>query len=116
MTEQNVFVADNDVQWENVGDGVKRKIMAYDEKLMVVKVEFEKGSIGPIHKHHHSQVTHVEGGTFEVMINDKKQILKGGDAFYIPPNVDHGCVCLEDGVLIDVFSPMREDFVMSMKG
>ncbi len=79
--------------------------------LMVVKVEFEKGSIGNIHRHYHSQVTHVEAGTFEVVIDNEKKVLKGGDAFYIPPNVDHGCVCLEDGVLIDVFSPMREDFL-----
>lgn len=111
MTVQNVFIENNDVEWQPVGNGVKRKIMAYDDKLMVVKVKFEKGSIGSIHRHYHSQVTHVEEGKFEVLINDQKKVLKGGDAFYIPPNVLHGCVCLENGVLIDVFSPMREDFV-----
>jgi len=46
-----------------------------------------------------------------VEINGEKKILKGGDGFYIPPNVLHGAVCMEAGVLIDVFSPMREDFV-----
>lgn len=111
MNEQKIFVENNDVQWEHVGEGVRRKILAYDDKLMVVRVEFKKRSIGNIHQHYHSQITNVESGTFEVLIDGDKQILKGGDAFYIPPNVEHGCVCLEDGVLIDVFSPMRGDFV-----
>lgn len=111
MQEQKIFIENNDVQWEEVGEGVRRKILAYDDKLMVVRVEFKKGSIGNIHQHYHSQITNVESGRFEVQINGDKQILKGGDAFYIPPHIDHGCVCLEDGVLIDVFSPMREDFV-----
>lgn len=106
-----VFIANKDVPWEVVGEGVKRKVMAWDDKVMMVKVEFEKGGVGNLHQHYHSQVTHVESGKFEVEINGEKKILSGGDAFYIPPNVLHGAVCLEKGVLIDIFSPMREDFV-----
>ncbi|MBW0178493.1 cupin domain-containing protein [Sediminibacterium sp.] len=113
MYNENVFIENNNVQWEEVGQGVRRKILAYDDKLMVVRVEFKKGSIGNIHQHYHSQITNVESGSFEVQIDSRKQLLKAGDAFYIPPNIDHGCVCMEDGVLIDVFSPMREDFILS---
>ena len=107
-----VFIEDNSIPWEDLGQGVKRKILAYDERLMVVKVEFEKGAIGVVHQHHHTQITHIDSGVFEVEINGDKKILKGGDAFFIPPNVMHGAVCLEPGILIDVFSPMREDFVL----
>jgi quercetin dioxygenase-like cupin family protein len=46
-----------------------------------------------------------------VEIGGEKKVLRAGDAFYIPPNVLHGAVCLEPGVLIDIFSPMREDFI-----
>ncbi len=108
-----VFIENRDIPWEEVDNGVKRKIMAYDEKLMVVKVQFEKGGVGSLHRHYHSQITHVESGIFEVEIGGDKKILTAGDAFYIPPNVLHGAVCLEAGLLIDVFSPMREDFVES---
>jgi quercetin dioxygenase-like cupin family protein len=111
MEVKDVFIKSSDIQWETVGEGVRRKIMAYDESLMLVKVEFSKGGIGTLHKHHHSQITHVESGVFEVEIDGEKKILRGGDAFIIPTNLVHGCVCLEAGVLIDVFSPMREDFV-----
>jgi len=109
--EVKVFIENREIPWENVDKGMKRKIMAYDDKLMVVKVEFEKGGIGVLHQHYHSQITHVESGRFEVQINGEKKILTAGDAFYIPPNIIHGAVCLEAGVLIDVFSPMREDFI-----
>jgi len=78
---------------------------------MVVKVSFDKGGVGTLHKHFHSQITHIESGIFEVEIGNEKKVLKAGDAFYIPPNTLHGAVCIEAGVLIDVFSPMREDFI-----
>ena len=106
-----IFIENSNIPWEDVDKGMKRKIMAYDDKLMVVKVEFEKGGIGVLHQHYHSQITHVESGIFEVQINGEKKILAAGDAFYIPPNVIHGAVCLEAGILIDVFSPMRKDFI-----
>jgi quercetin dioxygenase-like cupin family protein len=105
------FIENDQLDWQVVGEGVKRKIMSYDDRLMLVKVSFEKGSIGTLHQHYHTQITHVESGAFEVEIDGVKKVLKGGDAFYITPNVMHGVVCLEAGVLIDVFSPMREDFV-----
>lgn len=111
METTDVFIKSDAIAWETVGEGVRRKIMAYDEKLMLVRVEFAKESIGTLHQHYHSQITHVESGAFEVSIDGVKKILRGGDAFYIPPNLMHGCVCLEEGVLIDVFSPMREDFL-----
>ena len=113
MKLQKVFVEDSEVDWSEMGEGVKRKILAYDEKLMLVRVEFKKDSVGKIHKHYHSQITNVESGRFEVIIDTEKKVLKAGDVFYIPPNIEHGCICLEDGVLIDVFSPMREDFIGS---
>lgn len=106
-----VFIKDEELAWEEVGEGIKRKIMAYDERLMLVKVAFEKGGIGTVHQHHHTQITHVESGVFEVEIDGEKQMLNAGDAFFIPSNVWHGAVCMEAGVLIDVFSPMREDFI-----
>lgn len=110
-TTVKVFIEDKELDWEIVGEGVKRKIMAYDEKLMFVKVSFDTNGIGALHQHYHSQITHVESGVFEVEIDGVKKILKAGDAYIIPPNLLHGCVCLEAGVLIDMFSPMREDFI-----
>jgi quercetin dioxygenase-like cupin family protein len=106
------FIENDSIEWQEVETGIQRKVMAYDEKIMLVKVKFETGGIGSLHKHHHSQITHVESGLFEIEINGAKRVLKGGDVYYIPPDILHGAVCLADGVLIDVFSPMREDFIL----
>ena len=100
-----------EIAWETVGEGVRRQIMGYDDRIMLVNVEFEKGGIGPMHQHYHSQVTYVISGQFDLTIGEETRRMKGGDAFYIPPNVMHGAICIEKGVLIDVFSPIREDFM-----
>ena len=105
------FILDQDLEWEVVGEGVKRKIMGYDDKIMLVKVSFDEGGIGYKHEHYHSQVTYVESGTFEFSIGDETKTVKGGDTVYIPPHVLHGAVCTDAGILIDVFSPIREDFM-----
>jgi quercetin dioxygenase-like cupin family protein len=110
-TATKLFINDEDISWEEVGENVKRKIMAYNDSLMLVKVAFNTGGVGAVHQHYHTQITHVESGLFEIEINGEKQTLKEGDSFFIPPNVPHGAVCLEAGVLIDTFSPMREDFL-----
>lgn len=101
----------NELPWENPAEGITRQIMGYDDQLMIVQVKFVKGAIGYAHEHFHSQSTYVVSGIFEVMIKGVKQILKAGDGFYVEPNSMHGVVCLEDGILIDSFNPMREDFL-----
>ena len=109
--ESNIFIHEKEVPWEPLEDGVKRKILGFNDKIMLVKVTFQKGSIGALHHHEHSQSSYVEAGSFEVTIDGKQQILKSGDSFYVPPNKEHGVLALEDGILIDAFSPVREDFL-----
>ncbi|MBA4743713.1 MAG: cupin domain-containing protein [Muricauda sp.] len=107
------FTFGDEMEWETVGEGVKRKIMAYDDKIMLVKVQFDEGGIGPMHDHYHSQTTYVVRGEFELTIGEETKLMKAGDAFYIPPHVSHGAICKKAGVLIDVFSPIREDFMQN---
>lgn len=110
-TKSEVFVLEENTIWESVGEGVSRQILAYDGQLMIVKVKFEKNAIGSEHAHYHSQSTYVASGVFEFQVDDEKQIVKAGDGIYIAPDVKHGVVCLEAGILIDAFSPMRADFL-----
>lgn len=96
---------------EDLGEGVSRQILGYDQQIMMVKVLFEKGAIGKVHHHPHRQTSYVASGVFDVTIDNETRILKTGDAFYTAPNEKHGVVCLEAGSLVDVFSPVREDFL-----
>lgn len=107
----NVFTENDIVKWTNVAPGVKRAILAYDESVMLVKVKFEKGAIGALHQHPHVQISYVEYGQFEVEVGGVKKILNKGEAFFAHSNVWHGVICLEEGVLMDTFSPMRKDFI-----
>ena len=111
MQQVNAFVTDESLNWETVAPGMKRKIMAYDNSLMLVKVAFEKGGVGTLHNHYHTQISYIAKGVFEVQVDGVKKIIKEGDVFFAAPNLMHGAVCLEEGLLIDVFSPMREDFI-----
>lgn len=110
-TTSSVWQIEKEMPWENVGEGVRRQIMGYDKDLMLVKVHFDKGAVGSLHAHPHSQATYVVSGRFELTIGDEKKEITAGDGYYVAPDVLHGCVCLEPGILIDTFSPAREDFL-----
>lgn len=110
-TQSAKFIMGAETPWEIVGEGVCRQIMAYDGQVMLVQVKFCKGAIGLPHEHFHSQASYVVSGVFEVEIGGKKKTLSAGDSFYIEPDARHGVVCLEAGVLIDTFTPMRLDFL-----
>ncbi|OUJ71612.1 cupin domain-containing protein [Hymenobacter crusticola] len=110
-SSQTSFSEDSSLSWENVGGGVQRKILVYNADLMMVKVAFEASSIGAIHQHVHTQITYVESGVFEATVDGQQRVLRAGDTFLASSNVWHGVVCQEAGVLVDVFNPMREDFV-----
>lgn len=97
--------------WEELGGGVSRKILGYDNQIMMVRVRFEAGAVGSPHHHFHTQATYVSKGRFEFEIDGEKCEVSAGDGVYIQPNLVHSAVCLEAGELIDVFSPVREDFL-----
>jgi len=109
--ESDIFVFGNQAEIEWVQEGIKRQILGYNHEVMIVKVWFEAGAEGYVHKHRHSQSTYIESGEFDVTINDETRRQGSGDSYYIPPHVMHGATCVQAGVLIDVFSPMREDFL-----
>jgi quercetin dioxygenase-like cupin family protein len=97
--------------WETVGDGIRRQILGYGSDLMLVRVEFAAGAVGAIHHHVHRQVTYVAKGSFEAQVDGETQRLGPGDCFFVAADRPHGVVALEEGTLIDVFTPAREDFL-----
>ncbi|WP_032093796.1 MULTISPECIES: cupin domain-containing protein [Pasteurellaceae] len=106
-----MFVYNKTIPLEDLGGGVKRKILAYSENIMAVEVHFEQGAVGAMHNHPHEQLTYVLSGSFEFTIGDETKTVNAGDVLYKAPNVMHGCVCLQPGVLLDTFTPMRQDFI-----
>ena len=94
-----------------VGSGIFRQLLGFNDDVLMARVEFDEGAVGEMHSHPHSQVTYVESGEFDVTIDGVRKRLRPGDGYYVDPNLDHGAVCLKAGVLLDVFIPVREDFL-----
>lgn len=67
-THSEAFQFEKELEWENPAPGIRRQMMGYDGQLMMVKVEFEKGAVGAMHQHYHSQATYVASGKFELAI------------------------------------------------
>lgn len=109
------YILTDQMEWEVLGGGVSRKFLGHDNQIMMVLVKFEKGALGSPHSHFHTQATYCVSGKFEFEIDGVKQVVKGGDGVYIEPNLVHSALCLEEGMLIDTFSPVREDFLDGSK-
>ncbi len=102
------------LQTEIVKPGLQRQVLCYTKELMLVKVMFGEEMVGqrpPLHSHPHSQSSYVMSGKFEFHYGDKVQILCAGDSFCVGSDIPHEAYCLEPGVIIDGFSPVREDFL-----
>lgn len=105
------WVFNQSIEAEEVGQGVKRKLLAYSDNLMAVENHFDTGAIGALHHHPHTQVTYIVSGKFRFQIGDEEKIVEAGDCLIKEDDIVHGCECIEAGILLDVFNPKRDDFL-----
>ncbi|MHA6297248.1 cupin domain-containing protein [Devosia sp. CAU 1758] len=111
MTEQKLFAQPNETEWTELAPGNTRRVLIHLPELMQVEFGFDKGAVGAPHSHPHIQVSYVAEGSFEVTIDGKVEVVRQGGSFIVPTGVVHSVVALEKGRLVDVFTPMRQDFV-----
>jgi quercetin dioxygenase-like cupin family protein len=109
----NPYFHPADTPWTELGDGIRRKIVAHTPQLMSVLVQFDKGAIGTPHAHDvHDQIAFCISGSFECEVAGVKRVIRAGEAFLAEHGKLHGVVALEDGAtLLDQFSPRREDYL-----
>lgn len=105
------WVPHDDTLPQSAGQGVTRRILAYTDGLMCVENTFQEGAVGALHSHPHTQITYVVSGVFSFTIAGETHTVRAGDTLLKEDGVEHGCVCREAGVLLDIFTPMREDFL-----
>ena len=112
MTEKGQrWVPHEDTLAQSGGAGVTRRILAYNDGLMCVENTFETGAIGALHSHPHLQTAYIAEGVFTFEIDGVGKIVKKGDSVLLPCSVPHAVICHEAGIVVDIFTPMREDFV-----
>jgi quercetin dioxygenase-like cupin family protein len=98
---------------ENIAEGIERQ-MIVGEKIMICRLRFAPNLVTPAHDHPHEQMTLVEQGRVLFTIGEQQRVAQAGDVLYFPSGVWHGATMLEEEVvLIDIFSPIREDFLAS---
>ncbi len=96
---------------EQVAEGIVRQ-MIHGDRLMVCRLTIAPHTVTPVHSHHHEQVTLVERGRVDFFVDGERKTVAAGDVLLFPSNIRHGATMLdEEVVLIDIFSPPREDFL-----
>jgi len=98
---------------ETIADGIERQ-MVYGENVMVCRLTLAPNVVTAVHSHPHEQITMVERGRVRFSINGQEREAGPGDVLHFAPGIPHGATMLdEEVVLIDIFSPIREDFLNS---
>ncbi|WP_455273748.1 cupin domain-containing protein [Rhizobium herbae] len=101
----------DDLTWTETSPGNRRAVLSHRPEMMLVAFSFDKGAIGALHSHPHTQVSYVAKGAFEVTVDGITTTLPVGSSFIVAPNLVHGVLALEEGLLIDTFTPRRDDFL-----
>ena len=98
------------VHTEVMSDKIWRKVIT-GEKAMVAQVFITKGGVVPTHQHESEQITYILEGALEFELEGRRVVVSKGEVLYIPSNVPHRAVALEDTLDLDVFSPIRTDWL-----
>jgi quercetin dioxygenase-like cupin family protein len=99
------------VAFEQLAEGIERQ-MVWGEQLMICRLHFAPGVVTAVHSHPHEQITLVQQGRVRFHVAGETRLVSAGDILHFPPNVEHGATMLdEEVVLVDIFSPIREDFL-----
>jgi quercetin dioxygenase-like cupin family protein len=104
------FVRTQDAQTFTPEPGMKRQVLAHSDQLMLVRHYFEKGWVGARHSHPHHQLVYVVSGAIRVDVDGTVRDVHAGDSFVVDGNVEHQASALEASEVLDVFTPVREDY------
>lgn len=110
MVDPEIVTQDDSPQIHTPFNGVHRRTMASGERVMVVEFFLERGAVIPEHSHMHEQAGYVMRGSITFIINGQTHKLYEGDSYAIPGDIPHGAQVEEDCILVEVFSPPREEY------
>jgi len=100
----------SEVPVEQMNASIARQ-MIHGQTMTVARIQLRKGAVVPLHRHTNEQISMVERGVLRFVISGEERILRGGETLAIPPNAPHLVEALEDSLAVDVFSPVREDWI-----
>jgi quercetin dioxygenase-like cupin family protein len=101
----------NENDYKDVLEKIQKKTLAYGDRTLMAEFRLEHGADLPRHSHPHEQTGYLVSGEIELSIGDETHQVKPGDSWCIAGGVEHKATVLEDSVAIEVFSPVREDYI-----
>lgn len=107
-----MFIFDKTINAKNTSPGTLRKVFFGSENMTIAKVSLTIGTIGELHEHPHEQMSYIISGSFNYRVGLIENRVNSGDVIYIPSNEKYQCECLESGEILDIFVPMRKDFLI----
>ena len=100
----------DDITEEQINPLIARRFITAD-RLTLARFELKRGSVVPQHAHENEQVSYIVSGALKFVMDDREIVVRGGELIQIAPNVPHAAEVVEDCVAIDVFSPVRQDWI-----
>ena len=96
---------------KDVFDKIQMKTLVYGEKTLMVEFHLAKGADLPAHQHPHEQTGYLVSGRIDLTIDSIVHEVRPGDSWCIPGEAAHAAVAYEDSVALEVFAPVREDYL-----
>ncbi|MFQ5484285.1 MAG: cupin domain-containing protein [Desulfobacterales bacterium] len=106
-----MFYKQDDLGFKEPVEGVKRKTLTYGEKTLMAEFRVKKGGKLPEHSHPQEQIGYLISGRIAFIIDGERKVADPGDSWCIHADVPHSAEIVKDSVVIEVFSPVREDFL-----
>jgi quercetin dioxygenase-like cupin family protein len=100
----------SDIPAEQINASIARRFITGD-RVTVARFELKRGGVVPRHAHENEQVSYIVSGALKFVFDDHEVVVHGGEVLQIPPNIPHAAEVVEDCVAIDVFSPVRQDWI-----
>lgn len=106
-----MFEKQSPTGYKTLLEGIRQKTVAYGDRTLMVEFLLQKGAVLPQHSHPHEQIGYLVKGRIRLTIGDEVQDLAPGDSWCIPGGAPHGAEIVEDAVAVEVFSPVREEYL-----
>ncbi len=106
-----MFYKKSDEGYKEALEGIQLKTLVYGEKTLMSEFRLGKGKTLPMHSHPHEQTGYMISGRINLIVGDEKFEVGPGDGWCIQGDVEHGAETLDDSVIVEVFSPVREDYL-----
>jgi quercetin dioxygenase-like cupin family protein len=106
-----MFYQNNPENFKIILEGIEIKTLVFGEKMLLSEFHMKRGSTLPLHSHPQEQAGRLLQGRIVLSIGSEKKEMKPGDCWSVPSGIEHGAQILEDSMAIEVFSPVREDYL-----